>query len=205
MQPGVNSRIIPQDKVAAVARKNAVLGVLDSQGTSRRLWDSVEIDGAQMFRFFQTQGRSFPRTNVAGGNGALLTSGEILAIKNYIFQYVVIDPVTDIVTVFDQISTTGSASWNNGFFSGKMDVFIENERVIKDFSTSVFNKDFNPNSEDSGSDIFNTDTIQIVLPLIGFEVVLTVPPYLTVGIVANSFIRCEIGGNGGLLKLKGTL
>jgi len=182
----------PQNKISEISRKMGQRNIVKQQGTTRMIWDTLELIAGQVYyRFFEgVNTRAFPFTNLTDNK---LEAGETLACQ---FMY---------LTLFDK--TTPGDIWTiipipAEIYMGTLSLELANTTVMKPIPIMSFNPAYNrmPNA---ASHVFKLYTNQVITPLTNFFVnmhLLQVP-----AIAHYSFIRLTIEGTGSILSPKGTL
>jgi hypothetical protein len=189
MQGKIIGGITPQQKMVAVNNKFGNTNIKGQQGTTRVLFDSIELNGATEFRFFENAGsKSYPFTNV-GAEGNRLNVGETFAIQKIYFGQMTTDPDTGAFVGF-------SPNWPF-LAKGELSFQIANSQVIKQLPLiDFYQSSFNPSAV-NGSDIaFETLTDIVIPPLL--EYVLTVRT-ADQNTIANTRLVCFIEGTAGIL------
>jgi hypothetical protein len=91
------TNVTPQDKIVAVNNRLGNSNIRNQQGTTRVLFDSIELDGRQEFRFFENSGsKQYPFTNV-GAEGNRLNVGDTFVVQKIYFGVLTTDADTGVV------------------------------------------------------------------------------------------------------------
>ena len=187
------TNITPQDKIVAVNNKLGNSNIRNQQGTTRVLFDSIELDGRQEFRFFENSGsKQYPFTNV-GAEGNRLNVGDTFVVQKIYFGILATDPDTGEVLTFDNFSSFG---WDK-FMKGELSFQIANSQVIKQLPIEwAFSAPFNPTGENIRDVALGTFTDIVIPPLL--EYVLS---YRTISYTAveNTRLVCFIEGTAGII------
>lgn len=176
-----------QAKTTAVARSMGLDNIQNQQGTSRQIYDTLELDGTNNFQFFQNvQSRDYPFTNL---NQNKLQEGETMAVQRMYFSVILVSAVTSQVT---DVLTFEEATLPQ-FYSADWSVFFDTIQTIKDTSLTSQCSKFNKFASYANNEVITMDN-NIILPTnIQWRVALRTPTYTP---VANSYIRCTLEGFG---------
>jgi hypothetical protein len=184
--------VTPAQKMIAVNNDLGNPGIALQQGSSRVIYDSLPLDATSFnLRFFESvQTRSYPRTNISQNR---LPPGEAIVIQRMYF-YAMVMAVSPTVTATNALSV-GAA----GLYQSIISVNIAQNEVIKKFSLTSMQSQFNKNSKFSGNDVIVFDNYLIIPPQLEFTVDVQTPTYAAVG---NNFLVCALEGLGSLLAPK---
>lgn len=194
--PGV---ITPQAKIIQAGDQFGNTGLRNQQGTTRIIYDSLPLDGANTFRFFENaSNRKFPFTNLNQDSGKLGV-GESVVMERIYLMFFTIDPVTQI--------TSGVATINNNlnFLNGELSFVQGNSTIIKRLALSSWGSEFNKSStfgQDAvtdGQTVFHFDTLLTLQPQLEFVGVVNVPAQPA---VENTWVKLVIEGTGSILSPK---
>jgi len=191
--------VTPQQKIIHTNRKLGNKGIKRQQGTTRILYDSLEIDGRQDFRFFEgSNNRDFPLTN-SGSNGNQLGVGETLAVERAYFNAFSVNPITSLIIMFF-IPLNGGAF--DQIATGELTFEVANSKVIKPIPLLSFYPEFNKNAYHVEYNNFEFDTQIVIPPLLEF-----VFPIRTSfqPAVADNFLRFTVEGVGSIIAPRTTL
>ncbi len=195
MQGKIIGAITPQQKMVSVNNKFGNTNIKGQQGTTRVLFDSIQITGQTEYRFFENAGsKSYPLTNI-GSEGNRLNVGDTFAIQKIYFGVTTIDPDTKVVTSFQP----GLASVN-GLFKGEFNFQIANSQVIKQLPLAMFfDAGLNPTSVSSSDIAFETFTDLIIPPLLEYVASVRIA---TTGNTPpdNLYLVCFIEGTAGIIS-----
>lgn len=187
------TNVTPQDKIVAVNNKLGNSNIRNQQGTTRVLFDSIELDGRQEFRFFENSGsKQYPFTNV-GAEGNRLNVGDTFVVQKIYFGILTTDPDTGVVDGFEEWL---SAGWDV-FMKGELSFQIANSQVIKQLPVEwSYSAAFNPTGENPSDVALGTFTDIVIPPLL--EYVLS---YRTISYTPDLKARlvCFIEGTAGII------
>lgn len=195
-------RVTPQSKLLEVNKQLGNVGIGNQQGTTRSLFDTIPLDGRDVFNFFKqpNTGLAGIGTNVDAQNG-LLGVGESLVVQWIDFEVIVIDPGTGSVLEFEspEFSSLVPSAFTRGFYAGTFEFITSNNVTMKPVSTKLLKSNLNP----SQLGVFNPNTFklltdQVVPPLLPWTCRVVVPEYG--GAIADTFLRCTITGVGSILN-----
>jgi hypothetical protein len=192
--------VTPQQKLVAVNNKFGNTGVKNQQGTTRILYDSIQVATNQRnFRFFEdSSSRTFPLTNT-GSEGNKLGVGDTMVIAQLLFTVTSFDPATGIWNPEQNLTQTQDIA-NLAY----VNVEIANNQVIKKLTLSESEGQFNKDTLGFPNTI-DLETSIVIPPLLPFVVELqlagnlpAVPGFLT------QYVRCQIIGVGGIIAPRTT-
>lgn len=189
MQGKIIGALTPQQKMVAVNNKFGNTNIKSQQGTTRVLFDSIELNGQTELRFFENAGsKRYPFTNV-GAEGNRLNVGETFTIQKIYFGTLQTDPDTGLVINF-------APSWPF-FAKGELSFQIANSQVIKQLPlVDFYQAQFNPSAVNNSDIAFETLTDIVIPPLL--EYVLTVRTADQI-VSPNNRLVCFIEGTAGIL------
>lgn len=186
----------PQAKIINTNDKMGNRGIKKQQGTTRIIYDSLELDGSSSFLFFQeSNNRNFPFTNL-GSQGGQLSVGETLVFERAYFA--VIDDNGVLVPVILPL-TIGAFP---GILSGDMNLVIANSQVLKPIPLLSFAPEFNKSSESTINTNFEFDTQIVLIPLVEFVSTVRV---VRQPLIADTFLRLTFEGVGSILAPRTTM
>lgn len=197
--------ITPQQKISDVANKFGLQGLMNMQGTTRILYDTLRTEGVTVFEFFKnSQNRDFPLTNV-GSFGNKLEQGESLAILNFHLSVI---RKGEISGLWDTPLSAYTAVYND-LMLGEIELQLANQVVMKPIPLlnmiSSFNKDSNFGQLAAESHtVFNFNTLITIPPLMDFifRVRTTGVGFTYEGY--ENYLRLTIEGVGSILAPKNT-
>ena len=194
------SGVTPQQKIVAINNKFGNSSVKDQQGTSRVLYDTIQLTtGKTNFRFFEdSASRTFPLANT-GSEGNKLGVGDTMVIAQLLFtrvDYNTNDGTWSNATNLLNLNTTPLSYVN---------VEIANNQVIKKLTLTEADNSFNKDTTGTNNTI-DLETSIVIPPLLPFVVELQlpedlgtiVPPFIT------PYIQCQIIGVGGIIAPRTT-
>jgi hypothetical protein len=202
------------NKLVNTAAKVGIRDITRNQGTTRVLYDSVDITaGTREYVFFSNPSSAAfakPLLNNLDKNQGLLGPGETLAIEHISFSIVgyklsVSGAVSD-VSEFDLPINSSNTTVTSNFYAGTFETLIGNNVVMKPISCQSLHPNFNPSpvtQSEVGTFQFKTDLV--VLPNLTFAVILRLPASITPSETITQAIRCTITGRGTILNLNTTL
>ena len=148
--------MFPQQQVIGVNERLGNVAVKDMQGTTRAIFDSLPVNAQNNYRFFDgVQNRIFPDANL---NQNRFEPGESLAIQS--------------------IAILGFSGGGFGFpAAGYVNLYIGNQRVLKDFPMEYANVLLGTSNRNTASGIIYLETPIVIPPQIEFyiEYIGTVP------------------------------
>jgi len=186
-------RVTPQSKGLHVAQEMGNRNIAKQQGTSRIIYDTLPVNGATEYRFFEgTAGRTFPFTNLDANSGKL-NVGEIMVLETAQLTIITVDAVTGNITALADISTVPA------FLGGEISFMIGESQVLKRLALQNFSGDFNKDGQTATANVYRFDnyiSIQSLLEFVG-----RVRPFNAVTI-ANTYVRLTLEGVGSLFSPK---
>jgi len=200
MKIDISSLMTPQKVAISKANRFGNKGLKKQQGTTRTLYDSLEVDGREVYQFFKgANNRDFPFTNV-GASGNRLDVGELVVVERMYLSLMTINPVTDEVLSIESLdSLVGAGLPSLGF--GDMDLKTANSTVIKELTAVSFLPQFNKNADWDGSNNFELDTQIVLQPLLEYVWEYRVAPNVA---IANTFLRLTYEGVGAIIAPRQT-
>ncbi len=192
MQGKIIGGLTPQQKMVSVNNRFGNKNISGQQGTTRVLFDSIELSGQTELRFFENSGsKRYPFTNI-GAEGNRLNVGDTFTIQKIYFGVGEVDPDTNEFT-----------SWNPGLTSlpsltvGELNFQIANSQVIKQLPLSPFAfPNLNPTAVNDQDVAFETFTDIVIPPLL--EYILTVRLANQV-VSANTYVYCFMEGSAAII------
>ena len=191
MKGRIITNITPQQKIVAVNNKLGNSNIRNQQGTTRVLFDSIEFDGRQEFRFFENAGsKQYPFTNV-GAEGNRLNVGETFVIEKIYFGILNTDADTGLYDNFRPLQASGIK------LKGEFSFQIANNQVIKQLPLDMFlGAQYNPTAVNLEDTAFDTFTDIVIPPLL--EYILSVRLSYS-AVQENTSLVCFIEGTAGIL------
>ena len=134
MKGQVITNYTPQNKMVDVNNRFGNTNIAMQQGTTRVLFDSLELSGATELRFFENvSSRNYPFTNI-GSEGNRLTVGDTFVVQKIYFAVGSLDADTGVLT---NIVDFRSFGWE-AFMKGEFSFQIANSQVIKQLPSEIF-------------------------------------------------------------------
>lgn len=192
MKGKIISRITPQAKMVAVNNRFGNTNIASQQGTTRVLFDSIEYQGQQEFRFFENAGsKQYPFTNI-GAEGNRLNVGETFVLEKIYFGVLETDADTGAVTSFGDLITYSPFN-----LKGELNFQIANNQVIKQLPLDMFEFNTLNSTAVSPNDVaFDTFTDIVIPPLL--EYILSVRLAFSVA-SPNLYLVCFLEGSAGII------
>jgi len=193
MKGQIITGLTPQQKIVAVNNKFGNTNISGQQGTTRVIFDSLELNGSTELRFFENaSSRQYPLTNI-GAEGNRLNVGETFVVQKVYFGVITTDADTGAVVNFEPLAFSGPYPWMNGEWS----FLIANSQVIKQLPfASCFNTLNAVTPFNSNDEAFSTFTDIVIPPLLEYVLTYRVNSYAA---VANKRLVCFIEGTAGIL------
>jgi hypothetical protein len=179
------------------------------QGSTRIVYDFIELDGRTLFEFFlEVNTKKFPFANMQEGK---LQVGESLTIERAYLAMIVTDAETGNVVSSMELNQAGLSN----LYRSDLSFHIDNSRVVKPINVQSFQPQFNRRSNwgaiavtaDAegvatgttlvGNAVFHTETDIIIPSLIEFQANLKTDGYTP---IANAFLGLVIEGTGSILN-----
>lgn len=219
-----NFQLTPNSKIVRVNDKIGAKGIGKQQGTTRVIYDSIEIvSGATTtYNFFENvNSKRFPFTNLTQNK---LQVGETIALQRFSMFIVVYDftvptaPVASIIYPLDapQLGV-------QGIYKSEMSFQISQDTVIKKLPLTSMFAPFNKSAQFSGQvdinvfgvniglsrphDVYEFDNPIVIPPDIEFIAPVQIPNIFTGGLPAapfKAFLTLSIEGLGSLFSPKST-
>lgn len=192
MKGNIITGLTPQQKIVSVNNRFGNTNIKGQQGTTRVLFDSLELSGATELRFFENAStRQYPFTNV-GSEGNRLNVGETFVVQKVYFGLISTEPDTGDFLEFLPI-TPGSTNYTAGEWS----FLIANTQVIKQLPFLTCFDSLNAiTSVNSADQAFSTFTDIVIPPLLEFVLTYRINTYTP---VENRRLVCFIEGTAGIL------
>jgi hypothetical protein len=203
MRTQAGRQITPQRKIIETGKRLGNRGLAKQQGTTRILYDTLPIDGRNVFEFFKnSQNRAIPFSNT-GSYGNKLEVGEAMVVERAYLSVITFDAIlTDEVATFAPIESLPALT------GGEMSLIIANNVVIKPLpvlsTVSYYNKSaqWGGDSNDYGYASFEFDTQLTIQPLLEYIWRLE---YLSLAEIESTFLRFTIEGTGSIYAPRTTL
>jgi len=194
--------ISPQQKTMEVAKKFNLRRLKENQGTSRTIYDTLEIlAGQEYYRFFEECNlRAFPFSNI-GSNGNKLMPGESLSI---LWGYLNIFTITveeghDIKYTVDNMITYPK------ILLGEFSFLLGNSQVIKPIRLLEWGDQFNKNAKHQYNEVYHFNTIIEIIPMIDFIAPVRIIPFVAGDLKAtHTYMQLTLEGTGSIFAPKDT-
>ena len=194
MKGQVITALTPQQKMVSVNNRFGNTNIAQQQGTTRVLFDSLELNGSTELRFFENvSSRNYPFTNI-GSEGNRLTVGDTFVVQKIYFAVGEIDADTGLVL---NVQTFAQLGWNS-FMKGEFSFQIANSQVIKQLPTEMFYSELNPTNVNQNDSAFGTFTDIVIPPLLEYVLTYRVAPYTAADIPFRLF--CFLEGSAGIIS-----
>jgi len=196
---GIKQPVSPQNKLIQTNQRMGVRGINKMQGTTRMIWDSVEVAGNKTLRFFKNANQQgFPFTNLQKGNRLEVGESLVINYMNFtLFNY------TEEGDIYDKWGSISSLLADpTPFALGELNILIANTQVMKPIALNNFLPDQNKASLHENQENFYFDTQIVIPPLVEFEVNLQLPDELSDD--PNTWCRCTIEGVGSIVAPRQT-
>lgn len=192
MKGKIIQSITPQQKMVAVNNRFGNTNIKGQQGSTRVLFDSIDLGSSTELRFFENAGsKQFPLTNI-GAEGNRLNVGDTFVVQKIYFAVADLNAETGAITKINYGLSTIS-----GLAVGEFSFQIANSQVIKQLPLSMFfGSLLNPTAVNQNDVAFETFTDIVIPPLL--EYVLTVRLSQPVA-TANRRLYCFIEGSAGII------
>lgn len=188
----------PQQKNMFVQNQLGNRGIKNQQGSTVVIYDSLPLDGRNMYEFFrESANRAFPFTNLIN-RGGMLNVGESLVVQRAYFTVLEVSPVDGSITSITEVDETTFPD----IAGGELSMNIANQITLKPMPILSFVDKWNKSAEFIGDSTFEFDTLVVIPPLLEFIANVKLPAGVT---VANSYLRLTIEGAGSIINPKKTL
>lgn len=183
----------PQNKMVSVNNRFGNTNIKGQQGTTRVLFDSIQLTGQTELRFFENAGsKQYPFTNI-GAEGNRLNVGDTFVVQKIYFATFSFDPDTQSIENFNYGLGT-----INGLWKGELSMQIANSQVIKQLPTTMFEfTDSNPTGVNATDVAFETFTDTVIPPLLEYVVSLRTVNYNAPLIPV--YLVCFLEGSAGII------
>ena len=193
MKGKIITGLTPQQKIVAVNNKFGNTNISGQQGTTRVLFDSLELNGSTELRFFENAAsRQYPFTNI-GSEGNRLNVGETFVVQKVYFGIIETDADTGAFVDFEPLNPGGFQPWQIGEWS----FLIANSQVIKQLPfQNCFIVGNNVTAVNAVDEAFSTFTDIVIPPLLEYVLTYRIANYTA---VANTRLVCIIEVTAGIL------
>jgi len=194
MKGQVITALTPQQKMISVNNRFGNTNIAQQQGTTRVLFDSLELNGSTELRFFENvSSRNYPFTNI-GSEGNRLTVGDTFVVQKIYFAVGELDEDTGLINT---IYTFANLGWQP-FMKGEFSFQIANSQVIKQLPTEIFFSTINPTNINDRDSAFGTFTDIVIPPLLEYVLTYRVAPYTAEPTPYRLF--CFLEGSAGIIS-----
>ena len=194
MKGQVITALTPQQKMVSVNNRFGNTNIAQQQGTTRVLFDSLELNGSTELRFFENvSSRNYPFTNI-GSEGNRLTVGDTFVVQKIYFAVGTFDADLGIIT---DVQTFAQFGWDS-FMKGEFSFQIANSQVIKQLPTEIFYTDLNPTNINQRDSAFGTFTDIVIPPLLEYVLTYRTAPYTAETTPYRLF--CFLEGSAGIIS-----
>jgi len=181
-----------QQKMLHVADRLGLTTLKDMQGTTRMVYDSINVGVPVATLFKGAAQRAFPATNI-GANGNQFQVDEALLVEKIGFF---------IPQDATGLTYTGLSA---GPFSVKFDLVIGNKTVIKDATCEVGGEQAFFNDGASASSVIDLEGVGILIPPQVEYYVVAKAFNTNTRVATDSRIGCYLFGTGALLNFNTTI
>jgi hypothetical protein len=191
--------VTPQQKLVAVNNKFGNVNVKNQQGTSRIIYDSIEITaGKTFYRFFEdSTTRAFPLTNT-GSEGNKLGVGDTMVVNQILFSIWQRNNTSGVWDLFGNLLTFNKNAL------GLIDFDIANNKVIKKLSLTEGLRDFNKDTTGLNN-VIDLETQIVIPPLLQYTLDLQLPAEaFTPQPNQTAYLVCQLIGTGGIIAPRTT-
>jgi hypothetical protein len=191
MKGRIISGVTPQSKMVSVNNKFGNSNIASQQGTTRVLFDSIELIGQTELRFFENAGsKQYPLTNI-GSEGNRLNVGDTFVVQKIYFATFGIDPDTGVIDFTPGINIPG-------LWKGELSFQIANSQVIKQLPIQMFaGPNVNPTAGNQNDIAFDTFTDIVIPPLL--EYVMSLRLATSIIPEEQTYLACFIEGSAGII------
>jgi len=211
--------LTPSQKLAIVAKRYKMPGLLAMQPTEQIIYDSIDLSllsstGPTTFSFFaNTNTKNFPFANLQQNK---LNAGNVIVIQYVQLQLVSctvvggVSVINNIRCLEENLSGTVGATFKP-LLASQLTIVLGSSEVVKDFPLTNGYAGFNPNgkfgnkafasatiSEQYGSSSIDLRSEPVILPQLEFKANLQMPQFIAANIptVGTQFLRLVLGGFG---------
>lgn len=211
--------LTPSQKLAVVAKRYNMPGLLKMQPTEQLIYDSFDLSqlsstGSNTISFFaNTNTKNFPFTNLQQNK---LNAGNVIVVQYVQLQLITctvvsgVSVITNIRALEENLSGTVAATFKP-LLTSQLTLVLGSSEVVKDFPLTNGYAAFNPAGK-FGNKAFASATISeqyghsnidlrsepVILPQLEFKANLQMPQFITGNIptVGTQFLRLCLGGFG---------
>jgi len=197
-----SASVIPSDsnirKLVGASNRFGNRGIKNQQISTFEIYDYLPWTGnakATLNFFENVNTRQFPLTNI---NSNQLQVGESMIIDRLHFTVMTYNATTGIVSALTDFQTAGI----EGAYSGQLNWFNDNNRVLKNLSLTNMEPQFNKAGWSNINNSWHLDTKISMQPLVSFVCQLKLPAVTAEAL--SLYIGCHAIGVGTLLAPKTT-
>lgn len=188
----------PQDKLIQVADKFGNTGIQKMQGSTVIKYDTLPIDGRNVYEFFQGSAqRNFPFSNT-GSDGNRLGVGNSMIVQRAYLSIVKYDRVTDSINSVAPLTLAGFPALCTSEFGFE----IANSLVIKNVPVLSWLPEFNKIAENALNTSFEFDTLISIQPLLEYVATIRQKGQAS---AEDTFLRLTIEGVGSIMAPRTTM
>jgi hypothetical protein len=211
--------LTPSQKLAIVAKRYKMPGLLAMQPTEQIIYDSIDLSllsstGPTTFSFFaNTNTKNFPFANLQQNK---LNAGNVIVVQYVQLQLVSctvvggVPVINNIRCLEENLSGTVAATFKP-LLASQLTIVLGSSEVVKDFPLTNGYAGFNPNgkfgnkafasatiSEQYGSSSIDLRSEPVILPQLEFKANLQMPQFIAANIPAvnTQYLRLVLGGFG---------
>jgi hypothetical protein len=208
--------LTPSQKLAVVAKRYKMPGLLAMQPTEQIIYDSIDIatfstTGATTVSFFANSNtKSFPFTNLQQNK---LNAGNVIVVQYVQLQLITTDATTQVITDIqtleeDQTGLIGAIY--KPLLASQLTIVLGSSEVVKDFPFTNGYAGFNPNAKfgtkfrsaaaatitQYGNSNVELRSEPVILPQLEFKANLQVPALAALPTAKTKYLRLCLGGFG---------
>jgi hypothetical protein len=195
MKGRIISGVTPQNKMVSVNNRFGNSNIASQQGTTRVLFDSIELSGQTELRFFENAGtKNYPYTNI-GSEGNRLNVGDTFVVQKIYFGVADQDPDTGAINGF-----TPGLGFVQGLYKGEFNFQIANSQVIKQLPLDMFAfASQNPTAVNNVDVAFDTFTDIVIPPLLEYIAAVRLATPITPAPGTSQRIYLFLEGSAGII------
>jgi len=207
--------LTPSQKLAVVAKRYNMPGLLKMQPTEQIIYDQIDIatfstTGASTVSFFANSNtKSFPQTNLQQNK---LNAGNVIVVQYVQLQLITqaTGVITDIQTLEEDQSATVAAIYKP-LLASQLTLVLGSSEVVKDFPLTNGYAGFNTSAKfgsktragagaavtvQYGSSNIDLRSEPVILPQLEFKANLQIPALAALPTAGTKFLRLCLGGFG---------
>lgn len=194
----------PQDKMLDQFKKSGLNNMKYNQGTSRIIYDTLEIVPGQDYYYFfrDSNTRTFPQTNL-GSFGNKLEVGESLTILWGYLNIYTFKPATEEL---NEVYTVNNILTYPKILLGEYSMSIGNSQVIKPIRILEWSDQFNKNSQHQYNEVYHFNNVLVIEPLLEFLGIVRIVPFTSADFVkgTKTFLQLTLEGVGSIFAPRKT-